>query len=487
MKTLRNTFKHIQMTVLALVAALTLGGCESMDDINTDPTRMSQATPGSFLNPTLYGMGCYTWQRFNGWTFPIMQEIVSTSSTAGVGWYHISDDAGSGTWSTYYQWLNNAKAIYNYGVKTGTRNYQAIGLTLQAWITEGLVEAFGDVPVDEACLGDSGVYYPKFNTQKEAFTTILADLAKADTLFNTKEGLKYNSSGDMMYCQSSTDADGIAKWRKFANSLRLRCLLRVLNVDGLNAKEQIQAMFANPGKYPLIDSNDASAAVSITGIAPEEQPMPRISDLTSYLVYSSFFIDRLKQWNDPRLAIWASKVTLADGTKDYKGIQSGYSVLTDPDASQPIAVNIAQAPMKLMILPYAEVEFMKAELIQRGIIQGDAKKEYEAGVKASAEQWGATLPDDYFDNAEAAYDGTLKRIMEQKFYALFFVGMEQWFEYNRTGYPEVPVGPGVDAGDAMPRRFKYPTVLQRTNPNNYKQAVEDMGGNRLDIKLIWQK
>lgn len=482
--------KHTIFATLAsaaIVAAIgTMASCESMDEANTDPTSMSQATPGSFLNPTLYGMATYNWTRYNGWTFDIMQGIVSTSSTSGIGWYHIGDDAGAGTWSTYYKWLNNAKTIYSYGVQTGKRNYQAIGLTLQGWILELLTEAFGDIPVDEACLGDSGVYYPKFNTQEEAFRTVIDDLAKADTLFTPSEGLTYNTNGDMLYCSSSTDKTGISNWRRMANSLRLRCLLRVLDVPELGARAELQRMMADPATWPLIESNDQSASVHISGVAPEEQPMPRVSDLTSYRVFSEFFIDQLKAWNDPRLAVWATKTT-NDGVEDYYGLPSGYAVLPSIDASVPRAATIAQAPMDLQIISYAEVEFIKAELIQRGIIDGDAKAHYEQGVRAAIEQWGAQVPEGYFDNPEAAYDGTLQRIISQKFYALFFVDYQQWFEYNRTGYPVVPVGPGVDAGDSMPRRFKYPTILQRTNLDNYQQAVQAMGGDALDIKLVWQK
>jgi hypothetical protein len=39
----------------------------------------------------------------------------------------------------------------------------------------------------------------------------------------------------------------------------------------------------------------------------------------------------------------------------------------------------------------------------------------------------------------------------------------------------------------MPNRFKYPSILQRNNMANYKEAKENMGGDDFYIKLIWQK
>jgi len=39
-------------------------------------------------------------------------------------------------------------------------------------------------------------------------------------------------------------------------------------------------------------------------------------------------------------------------------------------------------------------------------------------VKAAIEQWGAVMPTNYFINSNAAYYGTLDRIMLQKYYGL---------------------------------------------------------------------
>src|SRR3712207_1971099 len=264
--------KTVVCAALLAVAGM-LTGCDSMDETNTDPTRMRQAGPGNFLVPTLYNMAVYNWNRYNGFTFPLMQGIVSTSSTTGTGWYNITDAAGDGSWSTYYRWLNNANTIYELGVATNTPNYQAVGLTLQAWILQLLADSFGDIPVDEAARADEGLLTPKFNTQAEAYQAVLSKLAAANTLFNEKQGLVFNHTGDMMFCTGPDDTGGITKWRKFANSLRLRALLRVIDVPGLHASDSIQKMMANPAMYPVMTSNAESASVSISGIAPEEQPV----------------------------------------------------------------------------------------------------------------------------------------------------------------------------------------------------------------------
>ena len=465
--------------------------CESMDDTNVDPTRMDQANAGSFLTPVIYNSGIYTWQRYNSWTFQLMQCLVTTNSVNGVGWYRIGDTAGDGTWTTYYKWLTNAKAIYDNAVAVGDPNYQAIALTLQSWMFEILTDGFGDIPMKDACRGDEQLYYPSFDKQVDIYRAIIDSLDSANKLFVPSNGLKYNDSGDLLYCTSGTDATGITRWRKFANSLRMRALLRVIDVPELNAAAQLKQMIDNPEDYPVFENNDESAMLYITGVAPYEAPMTRPSDLSSYKQLSEFFIDPLKEWNDPRLAVFAVKASNTDENgkevKEYVGLQSGYADMPTINGSAPNAANLATAPQSLAIMTYSEVLFIKAELAQRGIISADAKQLYEDAVKANMEQWGVALPDGYFDNPAAAYDGTLKRIMEQKFYALFFIDHQQWYEYNRTGYPDVPTGPGVATGDHMPFRFKYPAILQRMNRENYLKAVESMGSDDFSTRLIWQK
>jgi hypothetical protein len=143
--------------------------------------------------------------------------------------------------------------------------------------------------------------------------------------------------------------------------------------------------------------------------------------------------------------------------------------------------------MIVPILPYAEVEFIKAELEWRAGNAAAAKTAYEKGVKAAIEQWGITIPANYFANPNAAYNGTLERIMLQKYYALFFVDFQQWSEYRRTGLPVLPVGPGMVNDGIMPSRLEYPVSVRISNPERYKEAVAAIGGDNINTKVWWDK
>lgn len=478
-----KTIQKIIAGVLLMSTLLT--ACMSFDEMNTDPTRLDSANPGTFLNPVLYGMATYNWNRYNSYTFDLMQCRVSTSSTNGVGWYYITDGAGDGTWNNYYKWLNNIREIEDRAIELNEPNYQAVAIVLRSWIYQILTDAFGNVPMSEASRGDEGLFTPKFDSQEKIYRQIIDDLEKANSLFNTTAGLKYNQDGDLLYKTSKSDPAGILNWKKFCNSLRLRVLLRVLSVDEFNSPEELRKMIDDPVTYPVFTSNEEAALLSISGVSPEVAPLTRPQDFTSYRSVSEFFVNNLLEWKDPRLAIFAKKAKNGN-ISSFVGLPSGYAIAPSIIGSTPNQA-ICIAPMKLALMTYAEVEFIKAELALRDIISSDEQEAYENGVKAAIEQWGGEIPETYFDNPETTYNQTLERIMEQKFFALFFCDYQQWFEYNRTGLPVIPRGDGVPANNVMPQRFKYPATLQRTNMENYQAAKKEMGGDDFSIKLIWQK
>lgn len=466
--------------IVAFIALLVMSACSNFNELNTDPTRMQNANPGSFMAPILYNVGSYNWSRYNGFTFHLMQGVVTTGSTGGLGWYYVNDTAGDGMWNTYYRWLSNIKEMEKQATELDEPSYQAIAKTLNAWIYSILVDVFGDIPMTEANSSEEGILTPKFDTQLEVYQAILSELEEANTLYNTAEPLRYNGEeSELLY------AGDVSKWKKLTNSLRLRILLKALNISAIDAKSEIVKMLHNPKDYPLFESNEDAAEIGISGVFPEEPPMTRPQDFTSYKVLSEFFVDNLKRWNDPRLPVFAT-LTENNGQKEFRGWPSGYLNAPGYGASLPNQ-KIVKPPLFMTVMSYSELMFILSELSLKGIISGDPEEYYQKGVQASIERWGEEFPEDYFDNPETKFDGTLETIMMQKYYALFFCDLQQWFEYNRTGLPKVPRGEGVPEGNVMPHRLKYPAILQRNNQKNYTAAKEHMGGDDINIPLIWHQ
>jgi hypothetical protein len=475
--------------LIILVCLIGASCTKNFDKINTDPNRIDQISPGTLLNPIIYEMATFNTLRADDFTFGIMQVMIPYPSVAGgIHRYDVGEGAGNSTWNTSYRWLANVKEMRNAAILAQDPNYEAVAMTLNAWIYSNLTDCFGDVPMDEAARGDEGVWHPKFNTQQEVYTKIIADLDSANSKFVTNRAMVFGT--EILYNNSATN-NKVINWKRFCNSLRMRLLLRVSKRPEMDAWTKLAEMANNPTKYPVFTKNDEAALLRISGDVPNVSPWGRAIDFTTFRASAGFFVDSLNALNDPRRDKWMSQAIAEDDVTKigFKGIPAGFAGSDTQFKYTPsnFLVALATAPMNSIIMNYAEVEFIKAELAQRGVIATDAKTHYEKGVKAAMEQWGATLPADYFTNPSAAYNGTLERIMLQKYYALFFNDYQQWFEFRRTGFPVMPTNDGMLNNKIVPVRFRYPVAVQISNGENYESAVGSMGGDNINIKVWWEK
>jgi len=475
-----------RLSLLLLVGSSSLIACtDKFEELNTDPNRIEKISPGTLLNPIIYSLASFNTLRSADFTFPIMQVALPfPSGSGGIQRYDVTETEGNSTWDTYYRWLGNIKEMRAAAVAANDPNYEAIALTLNAWIYSQLTDCFGDVPMDEASRGEEGIFAPAFNTQPEIYAKILADLERANDLFNPAKPLNYGT--DLLYGNS------IAGWQRFCNSLHLRLLLRVSKRPEIGAPTLLAAIINNPTKYPVFTQNSDAAILKITGVAPNLSPYGRAIDFTSNRAAAQYFIDNLNTLADPRLPKFATQARSSNGTTliGYRGIPSAYTGSDAQFMYQPSNLSIAlvTAPTVSVIMTYAEVEFIKAEAALKGYTTGDAKAAYDKGVRAAIEQWGGVLSATYLQAPSAgAYNGTLARIMLQKYYALFFNDYQQWFEYRRTGLPVLPKGPGLLNNGVMPVRFRYPTSVQISNSANYQKAVTAMGGDNINTKVWWEK
>ena len=476
-------FFHLILLSLALITII-LSSCEKgFEEINTDPNRISVISPGTLLNPTIYEMASFNMAKADDITFELMQVMLPfPSATGGIHRYEITENTGSSIWSTSYRWLNNIREIKKTADTANDPNYQAIAMTMNAWVYSNLTDCFGYIPMTEAVSAEDGILQPKYDSQKDIYTRIVADLDSANKLFNTAKAMVYGT--DILY------GNNVLNWKKFCNSLRMRLLLRVSNRSELDSWNQLKTMIANPAQYPVFTSNNEGAILKLTGVTPLNSPWGRPQDFTTFKAAGKFFLDSLNAMSDPRRAKFASQAKNAAGSANigYKGIPSGYS--GSENQFDYIPSNLVQAlivaPMITPIMSYSEVEFIKSEVYFRDNRQDSAKATYERGVKAAIEQWGVTFPSNYFTDTDAAYNGTLERIMLQKYYALFFTDFQQWFEYRRTGFPVLPVAEGMANGKKVPSRLIYPVSQHVYNPDHYKEAVNAMGGDDINIKAWWQ-
>ncbi|MBF5026653.1 SusD/RagB family nutrient-binding outer membrane lipoprotein [Planobacterium oryzisoli] len=474
---------------LVLILATLLFSCDrTMEQINTDTSRIKTPTAGSLLAPIQYEMSTYGYNRADDFTFQLMQVALPFPNEGNtLSRYYMTESTGNGYWNTSYKWLKQAREMQMYAQKEQNNNYYAIALVLDAWISSNLTDAFGDIPYSEALRLEDNIMQPKFDHQKDIYIQLLNDLEKANGLFDTSKPL---NDLDLFY-QAEQSAQGILKWKKFANSLSLRLLTRILAREGeVNVKERIQKIVNNPAQYPIFTSVDDGTKIHISGQAPYLPPLARPQDFTSYRAAGAFFVELLTANNDPRISMFFTQArSLADNkTIGFKGAPSGYALGTVFDF-QPsnLNQNLAKAPLTVLVYPYAELQFTLSELALRGIISGDSKQFYNEGVLATLAEWKQSVPEDYLENPVVAFDGTLSQIMTQKYIALFFVDHQQWYEHRRTGYPRLPNNGGLFNDGKMPKRMQYPTNPRIMNTSNYNEAVSRLGSDDINLPVWWNK
>lgn len=475
--------KYTFSILAALAITFSATSCtEDFEETNVNPNLISEITAGSVLNPVIYNLVSNNTSKNYDITAQLMQvHIPFPSNALGVHRYDITQGTGNSTWSTTYNNLINIEEMLKVSREKGDVNYEAIALTLRAWMMSNLTDMFGDVPFSEAGQGELGNFTPKFDSQQEIYTALLSDLENANALYQNNLGMKYGA--DILF-----NGD-VTKWKKFTNSLHLRLLLRVSNKAEMNSFQKMSAILNDPSTYPVFTSNLDAAVLQVTGIAPNVSPWQREQDYRDNRAFASFFINNLNEINDPRLAKFTTHATDNNGISiGYKGVDAAYegnSSQFDFTPSRP-NTDFVTEPMKLVLMSYAEVEFIKAELAQKGFYS-DAETHYINGVKAAISLWTDLEPtEEYLAQEKVAYNGTLEQIMTQKYYALFFTDFQQWYEYRRTGFPVLPTTNTMLNNKKVPNRLLYPTSAQNLNTANYNQAVQNMGGDRIDVKVWWE-
>lgn len=468
-------------TLLTMV--LSIVSCTSdFEEINKDPNNLDAITPGSVLNPVLYQLAKRNALQYRAVTAPLMQAFLRTDDFIYSPFlYDLDPNIGASTWNDYYRWLNNIQEMEMAADRLENNNYKAIALTLKAYAFSILTDTFGDIPMEEALQAETGIWYPKYTEQKDIYPLILDYLETANSLYDLEES--------MIYVEDILFQNDALKWKKFTNSLQLRLLLRVSNRNDMDAYERLSKIINNPAMYPIFTSSNDQAVLEISGIPPLMSPWDRPQDFNSFRFVTEFFIDNLKNSNDPRLSHFTNTAKgLNNEDYGYIGVPTDFINTSLPDSiASPSGIrqHLAVAPMIIPLLSYAEVCFIQAELAQKGHINASAEEYYNSGVLAAIEMWGLETPDNFLDQASLKFDNSLEQIMLQKYYALFFTDYQAWFEHRRTGLPQLETTNSMMNNAEMPARLYYPIDEVDRNNKNAQEAIDRIGGNEINIKVWW--
>lgn len=375
---------------------------------------------------------------------------------------------------------------------------EGVALTIQAMIWHIMTDTWGAVPFTEGAKGEEGILQPTYDSQQTVYTGILAMLESA----NTKLAAGGTIKNDIV------NANSVALWRKFANSLHLRVAIRMSNVNPSGAKAELQKiLITSPATYPVLASNTDEVTLNWLGTSPYWEAYYSDSRSRDDHGMCKTFIDALLATNDPRISEFAFPAA-SDG--QYRGVVAG---MTNAQQGATALNSISRIGQRYRKSPtgaaywmrYAEVEFIKAEAYLRADLLNDpakAQTAYIAGVTASCAEHNvaAGAITTYLTNLNVGWDlvgswgyTNLQKIYYQKWVSLFKQGHEAWAETRRTDIPLLGIAPGavpatlVTAHNRPPFRWPYPTSEYTLNEAVVNANDDGIVDKFWGAKMWWDK
>jgi len=378
-----------------------------------------------------------------------------------------------------------------------------------------LTDIHGDVPYSEANQGYyTQNYKPKYDTQKDIYTSMLAELEDASAKLDVAKGAV---TADIIY------GGDVVKWKKFGYSLMLRLAMRLQKVDPATAEASVKKAIAG-GVFASVDDNAFVRFPDKTGanqsLVNEDSWTLAVSGPSPGKISATYF-NFLKSRNDPRLkytvAVYSDPAKAATKNTDpaiQKGMPNGFNlatIKTDPswdntkDQHQYSGINrdvYAKIDGPRMLITYGEVQFMMAEAVIRGWITGDAEALYKSGVAGAMKNVAKYEATAIITDAEiAAYltanpfvgiadkEKAYEQINTQYWAACFMNGIEAFANVRRSGYPKlIPINyPSNETDGTYPRRLRYPDDEPVLNSDNYKAAVARQGADNFKTRVWWDK
>jgi hypothetical protein len=514
-----------KLVAVGLGAALTLGltACDmdSLTDINVNPNNPTDAPA-----PTLFVQGTrLATSRWLGGAnlrqFELVAQHLAEVQYPNTDQYsNLTADYTSANFNaTYAQELKDLQEAIRKGREQQAPGYWAPSLIMQSWVFGVVTDLYGDIPFSQALRGDDveaeGRIQPAYDPQQEVYNALFARLGEASTALSTTGGANLGGA-DPLY------GGNFAAWQRFANSLRARHALRIVNVDRARADAELRAAFTAPGG--VFTSNAHNARFPWPGNGVFDNPWAVNFQTRDDHRVSTRLLTYLRDWSDPRLPIYAmpadrDTAAAAIATRTIRDCSLGvpcfvglHNALSHDEAStlldytsRPGAVFFggrtaygtfggAGGSFPSFIMTNAEVQLIQAEAAERGLgglTAGQARGFYEAGIRASMEQWGVTdaaAISAYLARPGVAYQGGtpgLRQIAIQKWLALYSDGVQAWSEFRRTCQPAI-LRPGPSATlNEIPRRLQYSTTEAAVNATNLGAAVTRQGADQLTTRIWW--
>ncbi|WP_423129406.1 SusD/RagB family nutrient-binding outer membrane lipoprotein [Gaoshiqia sp. Z1-71] len=515
----------MKKTIFILIAALLAGACtDQFEEANINPYEISDESLKQDFNhigaffPSMLG-NIFGHQIEENLVAESFCDYMATPTPFAGG---VNNTTYYIRWNTYWDRVYGsimapAKQVMKIADEGGYDVFSKWAKLMQILGMSRLTTYHG--PVIYSTYGGS-VGTVSYDSEEQLYIRFFADLDEIQAVFAANEDYVGLKKFDASY------SGNVKQWEKLVNSLRLRLAIRISNVAPALAKAQGEKAISHPAG--LILANTDNFNVSLYGnklylaiICFEWGDTRMSAGMESFLV-------GLK---DPRIEKYFQPATDASVYTDhpeypYKGIRNGASLVAKDDRTSFSMINESfKDIIKRSYLTASEVCFDLAEASLRGWEgAGDAKTNYENGVKASFAEWGAAGVDDYLadetskpiDYNDPKATGSvndfvsrstvtvkwndadsnelkLEKIITQKWIAGFTNPNEPWADFRRTGYPKLPLvyqndsssDWGVIPAGEWIKRMPFVNAERTGNADGVAAAVATMKGADLISTRLW--
>lgn len=372
---MKNNFKII----LILILTLSFSCEDSLEEVNIDPNTFPSAGDPQILASAIGFMGyvietdlnysdSFLWSQYNTWGIGV--------STGNAERYIQAATDHNGYWARAY---SNVLADLSYLNKNSTSAaYRGISKVLIAYMYQGLVDHFGDIPFTEAVSGaieDGSILAPNYDSAETVIYPALVTMLDEALI-------EFDLAGEDVGEDDFIYTGDISKWEKFANSLKLRVLMRTSEVNPQGAA--IQSLISS-GSF--IETIDDIPAIPFSGATGDQNPMFARAEFGVGMFYfaSNAYLNVLQPIDDPRAEVIYTKATTGTFVGQIHGIDQGTiddEPFTAPESDYSLANDYAYGEdLPVLLMSPWEVWFLRAEAAAR---YGTADNETDAFETAIA-------------------------------------------------------------------------------------------------------
>jgi len=479
MKKLNIYYKPL---VLSAILFLTFG-CKKTLDVNVDPNnpQIEKASP-----EVLFPSGVMStagrvggdlailggiWSQFWTQSFASNQfKTIDTYNLTRTDFNGPYDELFAGALNDYYLALKISKSKSDW-------RYNLMCTVMRAYTYQVLVDLYDKVPYTEAFQGAANLQ-PKFDDGYAIYEGLLKELNDALAKDFTSIPLTADQSkGDFIF------GGDMSLWVKFANTLKLKMYLRMVNAKPAEAQAGITKLYQDGADFLVTDAGIAKFEGTPNNSNPFYEYNVRRLNISTNLRASKTLSSWLVENGDPRRNdYYATLSPIPMNQGDFAA-----SAQEQPTyANSTVIAQSASDPV--WFISAAESYFMQTEALERYFGGAGAQAMYENGVQAAFAQTGRDASaflapgGAYAYNTSGTFEQKLEQIIVQKWASLFGShALEGFFEQQRTGYPRTSTvystsanyipgqwvysRNGVTGQGNFPKRLVWPASSRERNSN----------------------